>query len=708
MSSSFAAASPSLLRFARALATVTTLTAALAACGSTSSKTTNGGDGGDGGAAGGGGTGGTKVSDVEAIYVVPDSLSALSEATFFDQPWPNDLRLENGSPRFEGYYNPRAIPVVDDYLDALKGTLDGFSPVAAGYLRFSAPIDPSTIPQSPKEALSATASVQLLDVDPNSPEHGQRKLVSVQWREPEGVYYLADTLAFMPTIGFPLRPHTRYALVVTDDVKAKTGGAVRQSDTVAQLVGVKDPSGDTMKAAKATLSPAVDEVVKAGIGRDHIVHLSVFTTDDPTAELIAVRDGVSKTVAAPTAAGDKWVLHSAGANYDEYQGSYGPSPNYQAGTIPFEHYGDGGGFVLQNGLPVLQNTFDLRFSIAIPKAATCPMPANGYPIVLYQHGTGGDWRSYLEDGTATALTKHCMAAMGVDQIFHGIRPGAPPDDDETTIELLFYNFQNPTSARTNGRQSAIDEVQRARLFTESHTVVPAAISTTGADIKLDPAKIMIFGHSQGGLNGPLFTAIDPAALGGVFSGSGADLSIALLEKTSPSPSVAALVTVLLDLAPSEAEEEDLFHPAISLLQSLVDATDTVNYGRLQFTEPRTGFSPKSVYQTEGINPDGTGDTYAPPHGIEAHALCMGLPLQIPFQRALTDGVWGGPSPIAIPAGGLQGNLAAGKASGVLAQWAVPAGDDGHFVVFDVPAAQKQAAQFLQNLAADPKGLVPAP
>ena len=53
----------------------------------------------------------------------------------------------------------------------------------------------------------------------------------------------------------------------------------------------------------------------------------------------------------------------------------------------------------------------------------------------------------------------------------------------------------------------------------------------------------------------------------------------------------------------------------------------------------------------------------------------------------------------VPPGGLSGNLANGQASGVLGQWAVPAGDDGHFVVFDVPSARVQAAQFLENLAA---------
>ena len=33
---------------------------------------------------------------VSAVFTVPASLDMLSEETFFDQPWPSDLRVENG------------------------------------------------------------------------------------------------------------------------------------------------------------------------------------------------------------------------------------------------------------------------------------------------------------------------------------------------------------------------------------------------------------------------------------------------------------------------------------------------------------------------------------------------------------------------------------------------------------------------------------
>lgn len=658
---------------------------------------------GGSGASNGNGT----VPNVFAIYSVPASLDALAETTFFDHPWPSDLRLENGSPRFTGYYNPKSLPILGLYINALKGLVDGFSPAGAGYLRFTGAIDVDTLPATPKDAQDPAASVQLLDVDQSSPEYGTRKLVSVSFHAKQGLYYLANTLAFMPTPGFPLRPHTRYAFVVTNALRSEDGAPLGQNETVGMLVGTRPANANT-QGAKAALADAVAEIQKAGVKREHIVHLAVFTTSDPTKELMAVRDNVAKTAAPPTADATMWKVGNSNATYTEYQGQYGPSPNYQAGKLPFIQITDGGQFEFKDGLPVVQSESNLRFSLTVPSSNACPMPASGYPIVLYAHGTGGDWRSYLGDGTGPSLAAHCLATMGVDQIFQGTRPGSFPGATEAQIGLTFYNFQNPIAGRTNGRQSAIDEVQRARLFTESQMKVPAAVSTTGADILFDSTKIMVFGHSQGGLNGPLFTAIDPAARGGVFSGAGAIITIGLLEKTKPQPSVSQLLRTQLGFDATNVAELDIFHPCMSLVQSLTDVVDPINYARLQTLEPRTGFAPKSVYMTEGVEPDGKGDNYAPPASIEAHALAMGLPLQLPLVYNFPQLDWGGPIPTEVPTGGLLGNLANGQASGILAQWSPPAASDGHFVVFRVPAARSQAAKFLQNLAANPMGLIPPP
>jgi len=644
-------------------------------------------------------------------FSVPASLDDLNEDNWYDMPWPNDLRRDpDGSIHVTGFFNPHKTVILDAYIKDAKGLLKGFSPAAFGYLRFTDEIDPSTLPASPQASLDPGASVQLIDVDPASPERGKRKLLQSYWRATEGVYWKSHTLAVGPALGWPLRPKTKYAIVATKKLLAAGGKTIAPSADLKEVLGVAPPTPHT-QAAHDLFAPAVDELAKAGIAATDIVHFTVYTTNDPTEELFAVADDVKASVAAPTVDPMSWTQKEQHATYDVYEGSYGPSPNYQDGKIPFSQDGDGGGFVFANGKPKVHDLFNLRFSLTVPNATSCPMPAAGYPITLYAHGTGGDYRSYINDGTADALAQKCIAVMGIDQIFHGTRPGAPPANDPNrvgNIELTFFNLNNLIAARTNGRQGAVDVVQQARLFTASHTSVPASVSRTMSAIKFDDSKLTFFGHSQGGLNGPLYLAADNSARGGVLSGSGSMIIVALLEKTKPAPSVAQAVKTILQLIhPEDADELNVFHPVMNMAQTIIDATDPIHYVGYLAQHPRASFAPKSIYQTEGIAPDGTGDSYAPPHGIELGAVATGLPRMLPGVRPVAEMSFGGLTDITIPASGLQGNLAGGMASGVLAQWVPPASSDGHFVVFDVPQAREQAAQFCRNLADDPKGMVPA-
>src|SRR5690606_1883200 len=104
-------------------------------------------------------------------------------------------------------------------------------------------------------------------------------------------------------------------------------------------------------------------------------------------------------------------------------------------------------------------------------------------------------RSHLRSGTFDDLAERCIASMGIDQIFHGTRPGAPPDgpNKSQSVQLLFFNFENAIAARTNPRQAAIDEIQRARLFTETKAEIPSSV-TGGTAIRFDPEAVMFFGH----------------------------------------------------------------------------------------------------------------------------------------------------------------------------------------------------------------------
>ena len=671
---------------------------------------------------------------VHGIFVAPVTLDELDGEHFFDHPFPSDIRRDpDGKIHLDGMLNPTDNLTVQQYIDMTKGLLDGFSPAAATYFLFDGDLDPTSLPASPPDALSSTSSIQLVDIDPNSPEHGKRKLVEWYFRGEEGgLYWMPYTLAVSPARGYPLRPRTRYAMVVTRDAKSAGGGLLLPSKDMLEVLELL-PTSPHSQATHDAFAPAVAELASAGVTRDRIVQMTVFTTNDPTDELFRVIDDEKKNFPAPTIEPSSWTFVKEDSAKDIYEGVYGPAPNYQAGVIPFKNAGDGGGFVFDDsGAPVLQGTFTMRFSLVVPRQSKCPMPADGYPLVLYAHGTGGDFESVWRElnGFGTTLPPKCVAAMGVDQIFHGARPGAPPMDAnyENAVDLLFFNLFNPVAARTNGRQAAVDVVQQARLFSDSHAIIPAAISRSGSDILFDSTKLMFVGHSQGGVNGPLFLAADDQTRGGVLSGTGAMITVALLEKTQPAPSVAAAVRTLLGLSNAAYDDElNLFHPVINLAQTIVDTTDPVHYMPYIIQNPRHGKS-KSIYQTEGIqlgdpcttnadcpgapwqcNAQGlceNGDSYAPPHGIEIASVALGLPRELPGIRAIPADAWGNIQDVTIPASGLVGNLANGTATGVLGQFPPATGSDGHFVVFDIPACRNQAAQFIANLAADPIGNIP--
>jgi hypothetical protein len=101
-----------------------------------------------------------------------------------------------------------------------------------------------------------------------------------------------------------------------------------------------------------------------------------------------------------------------------------------------------------------------------------------------------------------------------------------------------------------------------------------------------------------------------------------------------------------------------------------------------------------------VNPDGTGDSYAPPRTIEAGAIAAHFPLLNPVIRDIPELTQvAGIAPMDAP---VSGNAAGGKATVALAQFdGWPATSDGHFVVFDVPAARSMAAKFCASLLSDP-------
>jgi hypothetical protein len=228
--------------------------------------------------------------------------------------------------------------------------------------------------------------------------------------------------------------------------------------------------------------------------------------------------------------------------------------------------------------------------------------------------------------------------------------------------------------------------------------VPATVSKSGAAITFDPTRVGYFGHSQGSLNGPLMFAIDDQTRGGVLSGAGSMISYSLIYKSLPDPSVSGLFAARLDVDDGDQDEINPLHPIPGLLQTIIDVADAVHYYPHVTRDPLTGHVSKSVLMTEGVNPDGTGDSYAPPLTIEAGAIAGRFPILNPVVHDIPELTQlFGVADVSAP---VSGNFASGQTTALIAQFVPPVGDDGHFVVFDVPAAQLLAAKFCRSVLTD--------
>jgi hypothetical protein len=113
----------------------------------------------------------------------------------------------------------------------------------------------------------------------------------------------------------------------------------------------------------------------------------------------------------------------------------------------------------------------------------------------------------------------------------------------------------------------------------------------------------------------------------------------------------------------------------------------------------TRMAPKNIFKTEGFT-----DTYAPNPAIEAFATALGGDIVQETDTMPVEGITlRGRATVNAP---VTNNL--NGATTVLTQFKMASGSDGHFVVFEIPAAEKQSAQFLGTLAATGQATVVSP
>ncbi len=602
-------------------------------------------------------------SSTTALFAVPGEDAA---DDFYALPFPNDLRRHDDGTLDLSRFPTKSLIV--DQLRAAAETLDGFGLNAAIFARFDGPLDPASLPD-PAGSITSAASVYLVNVDPGSPDRGARTPVAVRFIAEPTATLGEDHLAVRPYPGFGLDEGTTYALVITDRVTDVSGAPIAASAAFSSLLGT---GGDAAIAhARDVYRPLLAYLDEPGDDeRGDVVSAAVFTTQHATNVAGAIRKGVYAT---PAPIATMITPSTMTATYQLFTGSY-TAPNFQVGDVPYRNAPSGEIKIGADGAAIVQRTETMRFGLTVPAG---PTPAGGFPIAIYAHGTGGDYTSFVDDGTANELAKTGLAVISTDQVLHGPRnPGGNP-------ELDFFNFGNVYAARDNALQGFADAFSQHRL------ALGLSIIDGARTIRFDPTKVSFFGHSQGGLTGPGFIAYEPAVRGAVLSGTSGLLYINLLHKTKPLDIAALVQTFLRD----DPIDED--NPSLALVQMWIERSDGANYAPLMVRRPVRGpdgaqLAPRNIFQTEGFV-----DRYAPNPGIEAFATALGGDLVMQADGKDVAGLTAlrGRAVLAAP---ITNNL--DGVTAVLSQYNQRSGSDGHFVVFDIPLAQAQAAKFLGSLA----------
>ena len=648
----------------------------------------------------------TPTTDYKVFFEVPDEGESLSD--FYRLPYPNDIRaLDDDRLDLSGHPSPGIlIPLLGDVVGNMirvieSESLGKFGANESVYFRFSDYPDATTL----SFGLPGQGTVALVDITPgaSSPELVPFGYSISSARTP---YICENWIALTPNDGRPLEPLHTYAAILSTDILDKSGHAPVQDADFPAMLATDAPKDARLDHAWQAYAPLRAYLTAQSIDPSKLAAAAVFTVMDVTRVPKLIRAAVD---AAPEPTLKDAVVCGNGADpfadpADDTRGCTDPAalyteiqavvalPQFQEGTPPFKDFADGGGIAEPvAGLLSPVRSEDVHVAITIPKGGE--MPAAGWPVILYAHGTGGNYTSFEREGLAEALTEGAwadqpveFAMISLDAPLHGPRAHKENfkqawldvDPDAYAPDVLFFNPLNPRAARDNALQEAADLWSLTRLIGSLN--LTSGESPTGTDIRFDMSRFYFLGHSQGGVVGPMFAAYEPALDGVILSGAGALTINALLDKTSPRD-VAQMVRVgLADAGVSRN------HPVLNLAQQLADTSDGVNQARYLLSSPQPGSTARSVLQIYGV-----GDTYSPDSTQYALTRALGLgqvangstPLQYITQESFP----------------VSSNLAGGL-TGVAVLYAKPPTTDAHFVLFARPEAQATVRDFLSSAAVD--------
>ncbi len=429
---------------------------------------------------------------------------------------------------------------------AVINTLDGFNTQPRITVPFSGAIDLSTVN-------SDTVYLVSLGDTLNGAGAGHKVGINqVSWDA------AANTLVFESDE--LLAEHARYVLVVTDGVRDRFGDAVEAGDFGRFR---KDLNfGQTKDRTLADYRKALLDAANApGVTRQHVVALSLFTTQSVSADLLKIHAQIQASNPAPASfmIGNggtvRAVFPTSSLQYIQWQQqtgsapvaftpSYVPTPALQVfpGAVASVAFGRFSSPDYENaakvipttgtltGQPVAQGHNDLVFELFVPSG---PRPAGGWPVAIFGHGFtdslyGAPWTvasTFAHSGIATiaiSVVGHGGGALGTLNVQQAgaAAPVVVPsggrgiDQDgngaiDSTEGVSAVGALSIVSSRDGLRQTVADLMQLVRQ-------IQVGIDVDGDNVAdLDANRIYYAGQSFGGIYGTMFLGLEGAVKAGV-------------------------------------------------------------------------------------------------------------------------------------------------------------------------------------------------
>lgn len=473
-------------------------------------------------------------------------------------------------------------------------SLDGFSTFAPMRVRFDQPmvVDSGVYPRG----------VLLLEYDDLTAAPAP---VTAEAYDPE------NAIEVHPVV--PLKPKTRYALVLTTAIVDHNGNHAKPSADFAKLVAGEGLSSE-MTTWRQTLAPVFSYVNSAyDISAEDLVVVEVFTTQSTTDDLVAIKNRLVSGELVPgmpvfdKPLGDLQTgIFAEGS--PQFADLIGQPTSSSIGSVAIGYFDSFDFRVRANAAfdpekvhgPKIPSTNKVDFYMVMPKA---PKPAGGYPIVLFGHGLGGSGRDVA--AVASIGRSVPIIGIGISALQHGRRGNVTG----------FFNLQNIATTREYFRQSVVDFMQVIRMIKNAQAAGIAPFKDA------DPNHIEYLGGSLGGIMGTLFMAVEPDVQVGMLSVPGGGLPNILASKD-----IGQLLEPLLSLNVGIPASSPYFAPFLHRFQQssqwALDSADPINYGPhlIQPGEQLQGVPPKRILVHEGIV-----DSVVPNRTTDDLALAMRLP-----------------------------------------------------------------------------------